>query len=296
MNQIDFERLRAPFDPKRIHWRVGSTTKDKKRGLALAYIDARDVMDRLDDVVGIDGWQCRYPHANGKTCCELGVRIDGQWIWKSDGAGDTDFEGDKGAFSDAFKRAAVRFGIGRYLYDLPAEWVDIVARGNSYAISDDALSSLQAKLFRVAKVEEPRDATNDSATKPANGNGEPKPPGKPAENLALWTDIVKVAEGWNYKESDLVALCEKIKAQWADYNAIPVNVLRKMKTNVLEKDALRAELIDLCRTLGTSPSVEIKRHAEQTNSEYTNILGAGVEQLQALVDELKTAAREAAVS
>ena len=61
----DFRRLTAPFDPARVSWRVGSTNKDKTRGMALAYIDARDVMDRLDDVCGPEGWQRRYPHAEG---------------------------------------------------------------------------------------------------------------------------------------------------------------------------------------------------------------------------------------
>ena len=47
-----FQRLSAPFPPDRVSWRIGSTTKDKTRGMALAYIDARDVMERLDNVVG----------------------------------------------------------------------------------------------------------------------------------------------------------------------------------------------------------------------------------------------------
>src|SRR5690625_2037857 len=49
-------KLAAPFDPARIHWRVGATTKDKSKGIALAYINARDVMRRLDQVMGLD-WQ-----------------------------------------------------------------------------------------------------------------------------------------------------------------------------------------------------------------------------------------------
>ena len=32
---------------------------------------------------------------------------------------------NKGGFSDALKRAAVKLGIGRYLYNLPETWVDI---------------------------------------------------------------------------------------------------------------------------------------------------------------------------
>lgn len=132
MNLAD---LRKPFPPERISWRVGSTTKDKSKGMALAYIDSRDVQDRLDEVCGPENWQSRYPHANGKTVCEIGIRLShgtpGQhdhfveWVWKADGAGDTDVEAEKGALSDAFKRAAVRWGIGRYLYDLESPWVEL---------------------------------------------------------------------------------------------------------------------------------------------------------------------------
>jgi hypothetical protein len=81
-------------------------------------------MKRLDDVFGMN-WQCKYSHAETKTICEIGVLIDSVWIWRSGGAGDTDIEAEKGAISDAFKRAAVLFGIGRYLYNLPNEWVAI---------------------------------------------------------------------------------------------------------------------------------------------------------------------------
>ena len=81
-------------------------------------------MRRLDDVFGMD-WQCRYTHADNKTICEIGVLIDGVWLWRAGGAGDTDIEAEKGAISDAFKRAAVLFGIGRYLYELPNTWVQI---------------------------------------------------------------------------------------------------------------------------------------------------------------------------
>ncbi len=128
---FDYTKLTAEFPRDKIHWRAQSITRDGSKAMALAYIDARHVMDRLDEVCGPAGWQCRYPHAENKTCCEIGILIQNivkdtdvyDWVWKSDGAGDTDIEGAKGAFSDAFKRAAVRWGIGRYLYDLPAVWV-----------------------------------------------------------------------------------------------------------------------------------------------------------------------------
>jgi hypothetical protein len=122
-------QLKDPFDPKIIHWRVGATNAKKlnckpweaTKGIGLAYIDARDVMKRFDDVCG-DNWQCRYPF---EGCCEIGIKIDGEWIWRSNGAGETDVEGEKGRYSDAFKRAAVLWGVGRYLYYLPSKWYDL---------------------------------------------------------------------------------------------------------------------------------------------------------------------------
>jgi hypothetical protein len=62
--------------------------------------------------------------------CDLGIFDDnvGDWLWRANGAGETQVEGEKGALSYAFKRAAVLWGIGRYLYYLPNKWVDMDER------------------------------------------------------------------------------------------------------------------------------------------------------------------------
>ena len=123
--------LKKPFPPDRISWRVGSTTQDKKSGMALAYIDARDVMSRLDEVAGLL-WQCEYiPMPNGTCCCRIGLKIGEEWIWRSNGAinltdsdkADQKEMTEKGSYSDAFKRAAVLWGVGQYLYDIESPWV-----------------------------------------------------------------------------------------------------------------------------------------------------------------------------
>jgi hypothetical protein len=160
-----YAALKAPFPVDEVSWRIGSTTKDKKKGQALAYIDARSVFDRLDAVCSNFGWQCNYSHAaskDAKTICNLGLlmpvgpadadlsTVDFQWIWRADGAGDTDFEGEKGAISDALKRAAVRFGVGRYLYSLPAPWVSLVEKGSSHVIDPNEYQRLNKELEKVA--------------------------------------------------------------------------------------------------------------------------------------------------
>lgn len=126
--------LAAPFHPDDLTWRVGrSGTKNNTSWIvALAYLTSRAVQDRLDSVVGPDNWKVDYREWTGGTAgvlCELSIRVNGEWITKSDGAEQTEIEPVKGGFSDAFKRTAVLFGIGRYLYDLKNSFAVIDAEG-----------------------------------------------------------------------------------------------------------------------------------------------------------------------
>jgi hypothetical protein len=121
-------RLSAPFDPREIKFKPQMVKNN--RALAMAYIDSRLVMDRLDEVVGVDGWEDKYEVLDdGSVVCTLRVRMaPSEWVTKQD-VGSLSEQPDAGdrlkaAFSDALKRAAVKFGIGRYLYRLPAQWVD----------------------------------------------------------------------------------------------------------------------------------------------------------------------------
>jgi len=119
--------LAAPFPPESIGWKPGAIAGN--RALAMPYIDARDVMDRLDAVVGVTNWQDAYDFlSDGSVVCRLSVRLGAEWITKVDIGGQSEQpdEGDrrKAATSDALKRAAVKFGIGRFLYRLPPVWAD----------------------------------------------------------------------------------------------------------------------------------------------------------------------------
>jgi hypothetical protein len=121
------DQLAAPFAAKEIRWKPQCVKGN--RALAIAYLDARLVEDRLDAVFGPGGWQDAYTVLpSGDVVCTLRVRIDGEWIEKSDVGGQSEQqdEGDrvKAAFSDALKRAAVKLGVGRYLYRLGGQWVD----------------------------------------------------------------------------------------------------------------------------------------------------------------------------
>jgi hypothetical protein len=127
--------LLFPFDPAEVSWRASHANGDGTRSMALAYIDARAVMDRLDAVMGPENWQDTYREVSGRLVCTISLRINGEWIAKEDGAGDTDFEGAKGGLSDAFKRAAVKWGVGRYLYSLPGVWATCEKRGKTVVLT-----------------------------------------------------------------------------------------------------------------------------------------------------------------
>jgi len=119
--------LSAPFEPKEVKFKPQIVKNN--RALAMGYIDARLIQDRLDDVLGVENWQDKYDFLpDGSVVCRLRLKLGGRWITKTD-VGSPSEQPDSGdrvkaAVSDALKRAAVKFGIGRYLYRLPAQWVD----------------------------------------------------------------------------------------------------------------------------------------------------------------------------
>lgn len=120
------EQLKRPFKRSDIEFRVGSLSESKRKVQALAYVTARGIMNRLDEVFGIDGWSDEYELLADGVKCKLSVRIGERWITKEDAAPFTARESLKGGFSDALKRTGVKLGIGRYLYNLPQYWVPVI--------------------------------------------------------------------------------------------------------------------------------------------------------------------------
>ena len=107
-------------------WRVQSTNQWGAQ--CVAYIDARDVQDLLDDVLGAENWQTKYTEHKGNLFCSIGVFLKDRayWTWKEDCGTESNVEKQKGEASDAFKRAAVMWGIGRFLYSMPIIKLDVV--------------------------------------------------------------------------------------------------------------------------------------------------------------------------
>lgn len=132
--------LAAPFPAGLMQFRAGKVTRDGSKAMALAFIDARTVQDRLDTTVGPENWQCRFhwEEVGGTVMCVCSISIwfGDQWIVKQDGAGTTNYEAIKGGMSDALKRCAVQWGIGRSLYFLPTVWVPCRKVGKAVVLTE----------------------------------------------------------------------------------------------------------------------------------------------------------------
>ncbi|HFW4797486.1 TPA: Rad52/Rad22 family DNA repair protein [Salmonella enterica subsp. diarizonae serovar 60-67:z35:-] len=127
---MDLNNLDEPFKPEDIEWRIqqsGKTHDGKVWAMVLAYVTNRAIMKRLDDVCGKAGWRNEYRDIpnNGGVECGLSIRIGDEWVTKWDAAENTQVEAVKGGRSGAMKRAAVQWGIGRYLYNLEEGFAQI---------------------------------------------------------------------------------------------------------------------------------------------------------------------------
>jgi len=144
-------------------WRTQSTSEWGSN--CVAYIDARQAQDILDEVCGQDGWQCEYKEYKGNLFCSIGIFTEfEQWVWKSDCGSESNIEKQKGEASDAFKRAAVMWGVGRFLYsmkivkikevkqDKNKKWYPVDKKGNKiWDITEHCNSLLGKKEPEVKK-------------------------------------------------------------------------------------------------------------------------------------------------
>lgn len=90
-------------------------------GKKLAYIDARDVQNTLDDVCSAENWKVSYKTVWDNLFCTISILVGDRWISKSDCGTESKIEKEKWEASDSFKRAGVMWWIGRFLYSLP-DW------------------------------------------------------------------------------------------------------------------------------------------------------------------------------
>lgn len=223
MNALDgsgltiFDMLAAPFQPDQISWRIGSTNAKQTggkptKGKPLAYIDARDLYKRLDEACAACGttWQCSYtPMGNGSVVANIGIKIDGEWLWRGNGAGHTDVEAEKGMYSDAIKRAGVPWGIAAYLYDIKSGWIDLDEKGGIPEKAYEGLNLLHEKA--------------------ANGV---RWGGRPA--LKVYQFLEKVVNYFGVSPESRAELWEEIRNS-AEFNGMPAEMKRTFKAEYIDR-------------------------------------------------------------
>jgi hypothetical protein len=165
--------LAEPFEPAEVKFKPAVVSGN--RAMALAYVDARVIQDRLDEVLGVEGWSDDYECLpDGSVVCRLRLRLGQVWVTKVDVGGPSEQQdgGDrmKAAFSDALKRAAVKFGVGRYLYRLPAQWVDYDPHKRQFARPP----ALPAFALPKKKKEDKKEAEKKKAEAPAAKEAPPQ--------------------------------------------------------------------------------------------------------------------------
>lgn len=130
---MDLTKLKEPFRAEDIEWRIqqaGTGKNGQPWAMCLAYVTNRAIMNRLDDICGAENWKNEYKTApDGGILCGISIKCGDEWVTKWDGAENTQVEAVKGGLSGAMKRAAVQWGIGRYLYNLEASWAEISENG-----------------------------------------------------------------------------------------------------------------------------------------------------------------------
>jgi hypothetical protein len=178
MKQELIEKLKAAFSFDEVEAKIQVTTQDKTKGMAVFYIDSRAIQSRLDETLGPLNWKNQYTpwHGNAQLC-GIALYCDErkEWIAKYDGSECSDIEPIKGGISDSFKRAAVLWGIGRYLYQIDGVWVEIEQRGKGSYIKDNQQATLKTAYEKaVARIfGQAAPPSQKSAPAPAPQNVQP---------------------------------------------------------------------------------------------------------------------------
>lgn len=183
----------------------------KSNGLVLLlYKDARCDMNILDETVGMMNWKKSYQLIDGQLFCTIEIWDDEkkQWIGKQDVGVESNTEAEKGRASDAQKRSAFAFGIGRELYTAPFVWIN----SKDCNIKDEKCKD----TFHVTKIgyDESRrinqlEIVNDKLNRVVFKMGKPSAPDDYSKELASERDRKVFTD-----------MCEMLKVE-------PIDILRQ---------------------------------------------------------------------
>lgn len=115
-------QLNTPLTKDDVELRIGTTSEN---GFSLLiYKTARTDIKRLTDVFGLLWKNKHFYDAKDLLCCEISIKVEDEWVGRSDVGVESREEKEKGSYSDSFKRAGFRWGIGLELYRSPFIWIN----------------------------------------------------------------------------------------------------------------------------------------------------------------------------
>jgi hypothetical protein len=207
----DLKKLSEPFDEKTIGIKVQSFSKDRSKAMLVAYAQHTDVAARLDAVDPT--WSTRsvaVERLGDIHTVRMQLTVKGV---TRENVGDGDDQ--KSAYSDALKRCAMLFGVGRYLYDAEQVWVEYSEQAHKFKTwtYDDykkALRAGQAQLPVGQAPTAPKPETKPvaKAAAPAKAPAPTKAPAKPAgpSRGELGTRIQSLTEELQMDGVDLLGI------------------------------------------------------------------------------------------
>jgi hypothetical protein len=210
--------------------------------MTFTYADARAVAQRLDDVLGIEGWQFEVKVADpirGVVHGSLALVVEGKTTIRQDFGYPNSAQDDeplKSAASDALRRCAAQVGVGRSLYS-PDKGVQVPPRGvaprsvaptgasvDSTRASDDDIIAAKAAILFAAGVDDDRCSHGESWTlKPA---GISKVSGKPYE--AFWAASHKAPDGSYCREKPSAKFLNAKKSADSGPKLVPEDSLEEL--------------------------------------------------------------------
>lgn len=139
--------LQEPLTDKDVEVRIGTA---KANGFSLLlYKTARTDMARLNAVCGMNWQNKHYVDSKGNVICSIGIKVGDEWVWREDTGAESFTEKEKGSYSDSFKRAGFRWGIGVELYSSPFIWVsaEMKEQNKKYYPSAINLSNVEVSSY-----------------------------------------------------------------------------------------------------------------------------------------------------
>lgn len=189
MEQLDiWARIAAPVAPEAIAWRQdGRVIQRDGKYVArfVAYIEANTVRERLDDVVPGE-WDltldllpavAAVDDSADAAACSFKARLQILGVIREDVGTGRDY---KQAATDAFKRAAVRFGIAHELYAYGPNWVEVDGDGRHPKPAEDPQAAYERKTAGQSG------SVNSSGSSNVDGDADQSP--QPAGEAALGSD------------------------------------------------------------------------------------------------------------